>query len=84
MHTKKHKFLTLKEKSEILEHLGKGASVTNLANKFGVKKSTICGIKKIKILLLNVLTIRLLDLEKEKLCGLPSTQKWRMHYTDGF
>lgn len=46
MHTKKHKFLTLKEKSEILEHLGKGASVTNLANKFGVKKSTICGIKK--------------------------------------
>lgn len=48
MHTKKHKFLTLKEKSEILEHLGKGASVTNLANKFGMKKSTICAIKKNK------------------------------------
>lgn len=48
MHTKKHKFLTLKEKYEILEHLQKGASVTNLAKRYGVTKSTVSGIKKNK------------------------------------
>ena len=40
------KFLSLKEKSEIVEQIGKGVSVSSLAKKYGVAKSTISGIKQ--------------------------------------
>ena len=40
------KFLSLKEKSEIVEQIGKGVSVSSLAKKYGVAKSTISGINK--------------------------------------
>lgn len=40
------KFLTLKEKSEIVEKIGKGVSVSSLSEIYGVAKSTISGINK--------------------------------------
>lgn len=46
MSCKKPVCLTLKEKAEILDFLQKGSSVTCLAKKYNVAKSTICGIKK--------------------------------------
>jgi IS30 family transposase len=43
---KKPKSLTLHEKSLVIQELKSGASVTNLAKKYDVAKSTICKIKK--------------------------------------
>jgi IS30 family transposase len=43
---KKTKSLTLHEKSLVIQELKSGASVTNLAKKYDVAKSTICKIKK--------------------------------------
>lgn len=40
------KFLSLKDKSEIVEKIGKGVSVSSLAKIYGVAKSTISGINK--------------------------------------
>ncbi|XP_037959124.1 jerky protein homolog-like [Teleopsis dalmanni] len=45
MSAKKPVCLTLKKKAEILDFLQKGSSVTYLAKKYNVAKSTICGIK---------------------------------------
>lgn len=47
--TRKH--LKLEEKGKILESIGKGMTVTDLAKQYGVAKSTICGIKKKKQLI---------------------------------
>lgn len=46
MSSKQPKFLTLKEKSEILELCKKGCRVTHLFKTYNVSKSTICSIKK--------------------------------------
>lgn len=46
MERKKLICLSLKDKAEVLKELKHGASVTNLAKKYKVAKSTICGIKK--------------------------------------
>lgn len=46
MSCKKPVCLTLKQKAEILEFLKKGSSVTCLAKKYNVAKSTICGINR--------------------------------------
>lgn len=46
MDRKKLKCLTLKEKADCLKEIRSGVSVTALANKYNVAKSTICGIKK--------------------------------------
>lgn len=50
----KRKVLTLSEKSDILASLDKGASVTSLAHRYEVAKSTICAIKKNKKAILEV------------------------------
>ncbi|XP_066259645.1 jerky protein homolog-like [Euwallacea similis] len=52
----KKTFLSLREKANILEEHNKGMSVTMLSKKYGVAKSTICGIKKKKILIMDTMT----------------------------
>lgn len=48
----KSKCLTLKEKSKILEEIEKGMTVSLLAKKYGIAKSTVCLIKKKKDVIL--------------------------------
>lgn len=50
------KILTLSEKAEIIEEIGKGASVTQLSKKYGVAKSTICKFKKHKNMILSTVS----------------------------
>ena len=45
---RKHKTLSIKQKSEIIERLNKGESGKVLAAEYGVGRSTICDIKKKK------------------------------------
>ncbi|XP_039964097.1 jerky protein homolog isoform X2 [Bactrocera tryoni] len=52
MNSKKHTFLTLKPKADILDSLKRGSSMTFLAKKYNVAKSTICGIKARKQMIL--------------------------------
>ncbi|XP_066244712.1 jerky protein homolog-like [Euwallacea similis] len=49
----KRKVLTLSDKSDIIKKLESGESVTNLAKKYGIAKSTVCLIKKNRINILN-------------------------------
>lgn len=53
----KRKVLTLSEKSDIIKSLENGVSVTYLARKYDIAKSTVCGIKKNKANILS-LTVR--------------------------
>jgi len=46
MWAKKPKFLSLKEKADIIDQYKSGLSVTSLARKYNVAKSTICSINK--------------------------------------
>lgn len=46
MSLKKSKFLSLKDKCAIIEQFRSGSSVTSLATKYSVAKSTICAINK--------------------------------------
>lgn len=48
MASKKPKFLTLKEKADLIEKLDRGISVTTLAKQYQVAKSTICAIRNKK------------------------------------
>ena len=68
---KSKKFLSIYIKQEIIKDLENGVGVTVLANKFGVAKSTICGIKKKQ----NKITKwNLIPLEKEYISATQAVQ----------
>lgn len=78
MSQKKIKCLTLLQKAAVIEEFSKGATVTNLAKKYGVAKATICSIRNKKQKILSAVTNTYVGPGKRKSLkgsGLPKMEK---------